>query len=124
MSRQLARSWIDAYTSTVESFIDSPENYNLWVGATVIGATLKRHVWIGRGTWKLYPNLFTYLIGAPAIGKGAAIEPGIQLIEKAKTANILSDRLTMEWVKETLATGFAQSPHTGPGGITFNQDAS
>jgi hypothetical protein len=30
----------------------------------------------------------------------------------------------MEWSKETLAKGFSAPPRTGPGGITFNQDAS
>lgn len=124
MPRTLRHGWIETYTATVEKLTDSPANYTRWVAATVVGAALKRHVWIGRGSWKLYPNLFTFLIGQPAIGKGAAIEPGVSLIEKAKTSNILSDRLTMEWVKETLSKGFAAPPRTGPGGIVYSQDAS
>jgi len=72
----------------------------------------------------LFPNLFTILIGPPAIGKGAALAPGVKVIKKAQTANVLSDRITMEWSKETLAKGFSSPPHTGPGGITMAQDAS
>ena len=89
-----------------------------------MAASLKRHVYIQRGSWRLHPNLFTFLIGVPAIGKGAAIDPGIQMLKRAGTANILSDRITMEWIKETLAKGFTPPPRPGPGGIVFGHDAS
>jgi hypothetical protein len=105
-------------------YTNSPSNYHYWVGATAVAATLKRHVYIQRGTWKLCPNIFTVLVGHPAIGKGESINPAMQLIRKANCANIMSDRITMEWIKSELAKGFQSFGQTSTGGISIGTDAS
>lgn len=46
------------------------------------------------------------LVGRPGIGKGAALNPAINLLKESKTANILSDRVTMEFAMEKLSNGF------------------
>lgn len=46
------------------------------------------------------------LVGRPGIGKGVAMTPAISMLKKAGTANILSDRITMEYVLEKLSKGF------------------
>jgi hypothetical protein len=40
------------------------------------------------------------------LGKGAAMNPAIALLKEAGTSNILSDRITMEYVLEKLSKGF------------------
>ena len=75
---------------------------------SIISATLRRHVYISRGTWKLYPNLFVVLVGRPGIGKGSAINPALSILRDAQTANLLSDRVTIEFVLEKLSKGW---PH-------------
>ena len=77
-----------------------------------------------RGSWRLYPNDFTVLVGRPGLGKGSAINPLHNILRRANTANILSDKLTIEWILEQLSKGF---PHSGVGpggGVTFGQDTS
>ena len=63
--------------------------------------------------WKLYPNLYTVLVGRPGIGKGAAMNPVIALLKEAGTTNILSDRITMEYVLEKLSKGFPKMHSSG-----------
>jgi hypothetical protein len=63
--------------------------------------------------WKLYPNLYTVLVGRPGLGKGAAINPMIALVKEAGVANILSDRITMEYALEKLSKGFPKMSATG-----------
>jgi hypothetical protein len=75
-------------------------------------------------TWKLFPNLFTILVGRPGIGKGAAVNPIISILKEANTANILSDRLTMAYVLERLSKGFSQPQVLPAGGMGFGVDHS
>ena len=72
----------------------------------------------------MYPNLFTVLVGRPGIGKGAALNPALALLKEASTTNILSDRLTIEFVLEKLSKGFPSTTTTQGGGITFGQDTA
>ena len=65
--------------------------------------------------WKLYPNLYVVLVGRPGLGKGAAMNPAIALMKEAGTVNILSDRVTMEYVLEKLSKGFPRIHHSPNG---------
>lgn len=81
-------------------------SFIFWSGATAISTVLKRNVYVGRGTYKLHPNLFTILVGRPGIGKGTAIKPAVKLMAEAKVANTLSGRITIEYVLERLSVGW------------------
>ena len=64
------------------------------------------------------------MVGRPGLGKGSAINPIVGILKRANTANILSDKLTIEFILEKLSQGF---PHTGvgpTGGMTFGMDCS
>ncbi len=52
------------------------------------------------------------LVGRPGIGKGSAINPALTILREAATANLLSDRVTIEFVLEKLSKGW---PHFGTG---------
>jgi hypothetical protein len=60
--------------------------------------------------------MYTVLVGRPGIGKGAAMNPAIALMKEAGTVNILSDRITMEYVLEKLSKGFAKMHIGSPNG--------
>src|SRR6266481_723859 len=115
MSRTLKGDWITEYIADIEPATESPLKYHFWCAAACISATLKRSTWIDRVKWKLYPNIYTVLVGRPGIGKGAAMNPAIALMKEAGTVNILSDRITMEYVLEKLSKGFPKM-HPGPSG--------
>src|ERR1700733_8753255 len=106
MSRKL-RNWLETYVAYVASASEAPLDYHAWAGLTAVSATLKRNVHIGRGTYKLYPNLFTVLVGRPGLGKGSAIGPALSLLKASDTANILSDRVTIEYILERMAKGWS-----------------
>lgn len=90
----------------------------------MVAATLKRRVWVDRRTYKLYPNQYVVLVGHAGVGKGSAINPAITLLKEAGTANIISDRVTIEYVLEKLSKGFPTQV-AGPGGsVAFTTDAS
>ena len=105
MPRRL-KNWIGEYVSLIAPASESPLSFIFWSAATAIATVLKRNVYVGRGTYKLYPNLYTVLVGRPGIGKGTAIKPAINLMKEAKVANTLSGRITIEYVLERLSVGW------------------
>jgi hypothetical protein len=113
MPRSLKGDWITQYIQNIAESTESPLKFHFWCAATAIAATLKRHVWIKQPTFKLYPNLYTVLVGRPAIGKGLAMNPVIDLMKRAGTVNVLSDRITMEYALEKLSKGFPKIHPTG-----------
>src|SRR5271157_5790829 len=124
MPRKLRRDWITEYLSDITPATESPTKFHWWCAASAIAATVKRNVWIDRVKWKLYPNLYVVLVGRPGLGKGAAMNPAIALMKEAGTVNILSDRVTMEYVLQKLSQGFPKM-HTGPAqSLRLGTDAS
>lgn len=57
-------SWMD-YTDP----LPSPRLWRLWAGIALVAGALERKVWITTGIGKLYPNLYTILVGPPGLGK-------------------------------------------------------
>ena len=121
MPRTLS-DWVSTYVAYIAPASESPISYNFWSAATAISAVLKRNVWVGRGSYKLYPNLFTILVGRPGIGKGSAINPVINLINEAKLVNTLSDRVTIEYVLERMSKGWPSQIRGPQGGWILGQD--
>jgi hypothetical protein len=122
--RRLKRSWIDEYCSYIAPASEAPPNYLFWSAATAIAACLKRSVWVDRKSWKLYPNIYTVLVGRPGIGKGSAINPIVNIIKEAGTANLVGDRITIEFLLEKLSKGFPGVVANGNGSVHFGKDSS
>lgn len=114
MPRKL-HDWLESYITYTTPSSEAPLEYHFWSALTIVSAALRRHVHIGRGHWKLYPNLYTILVGRPGIGKGSAINPALTILRETQVANILSDRVTIEYVLERLSKGW---PHFGNAPIT------
>lgn len=64
-----------------------------------------------------YPNQYIILVGPPAVGKGSAIKPAIELSLKADVSNYLSDRLTAERIIQRMNTGFSRPGFTTVNGV-------
>lgn len=95
-----------------------------WSAAGVIAGALKRHVWIDRIAFKLFPNQYVILVGHGGVGKGTGINPAVGILREAGSANILSDNLTIQYVLEKLAKGFPSVSATPTGGLSLGIDAS
>ncbi len=64
------------------------------------------------------------LVGRPGVGKGGALNPAVMLLKEANTCNLLSDRVTIEYVLERLSKGFPTQVAAAGGGLQFGHDAS
>lgn len=73
--------------------------------------------------------MFVILVGHTGLGKGRAINPAVSLLREAGCANILSDKLTIQYILEKisdrgLAAAHAQITGAGGGTIVISTDAS
>lgn len=63
------------------------------------------------------------LVGPPGVGKGGAIIPAVDILQTAGSANMLSDRVTIQYCLEQIAKGFNTVQMSG-GQVSLGHDAS
>ena len=61
-----------------------PEAFRLWTAITILGAVVEQNVWVNMTSRKLYPNLYTFLVGSPGAGKTVTINAGAQFFRDLK----------------------------------------
>src|SRR5688572_7349151 len=89
------------YTSTQES----PVLYHKWVCISIAAACLERHVWLDRGFYKVFPNLYTILIGdSAALRKSTTIEIGKGILDRVENSRptVLEGQITLPKLIEDL----------------------
>lgn len=83
---------------------------------------------MNRGDFNLFPNMFTILVGHTGLGKGRSVNPAVGLLREAGVANILSDKLTIQYILEKISDrgqAVAQLNLGGPSGmVSFGLDAT
>ena len=89
--------WLEKYLEYTEDQ-ESPSIFHLWVGLSLISAVLGRRVWIDRGYYFLFPNLYVVLVaGSARARKSTALGIGVGLLKKAGVdVNIISQKITPE----------------------------
>lgn len=96
MARMLEKGWLQTYRKYIVKH-EAPDIFHFWVGLSLIATSLKRHVWIDRDAYKIYPNLYLFLIEESAVSrKSAAMNIGIGLLRENKNVKTLHGRATME----------------------------
>jgi hypothetical protein len=77
-SRRL-KSWIEEFIKYT-SHIESPEIFRRWTAITTIAAVLEQKVW-GWTNDCIYPNMYTFLVGHPGVGKTRTINVAKKMCE-------------------------------------------
>lgn len=105
MARILNGGWLSNYLLFTDDQ-ESPKNFHLWSGLAILGAAMKRHIWIDRKFYKIYPNLYTIMVAASAAcKKSTATDIGISILESLKNVRIYHERLTTEGLIDFMAEG-------------------
>ena len=124
--RSIKQGWCNQYLSWVEDASESPKVYHQWSAATIVAAAIRRNCWVNRGTFNLFPNMFTILVGHTGLGKGRSINPAVELLRESGCANILSDKITIQYILEKISDRGQQVAQLQMQGntISIGQDAS
>lgn len=78
---------------------ESPEDFHAWVAMSLIGIAAGRNVWLDRGFYRIYPNLYVILIAESALlRKSSAIKIGVNLLRESlgKGVNLFAQKVTTE----------------------------
>lgn len=76
--------WIEGYCKLLET-TESPDEYKLWVAISTIAGCLQRKCWLAYHTHvDTYPNMYIVLVGPPGLGKGMAMAPAKEMLDKVK----------------------------------------
>lgn len=80
----MARNSSDFLQSYFEYAKDDicPEKFHYWTGVSIIAGALERKIWVSRGTYTWFPNLYVTLVAKPAVGKTSAGNVGVDLLQQ------------------------------------------
>jgi hypothetical protein len=68
------QSWIDRFVEYTDN-LESPLLFRKWTAISVLASALEQRVWLTTSD-KLFPNLYTVLVGYPGVGKTRTIMKG------------------------------------------------
>jgi hypothetical protein len=74
--------WLGAYLAYSRES-NAPSAYHFWTGVSLLGAAMRRNVYLPLGPYKLFPNHYLMVVGDSAIGKGTAFGIGEPIIHRA-----------------------------------------
>lgn len=90
-----------------------PEKFLLWCGIAMVGATLSDKVWIKRGYKKMYPNLYTMLVGPSGVGKGESTGLLLKILHEVPEIDKFNGIVTGPYLVEYMNSGSREN------GVTF-----
>ena len=86
VARRLS-SWIELFIEYTE-ILPSPVLLRRWAAISFVAAAMERKIWVRTMGADLYPNLYTFLVGPPGVGKGVAIAAGERIIREVPDLKI------------------------------------
>lgn len=90
-------NWLTTYMDYT-SEQESPEDFHRWTGIAVLSATLGRHIFLERGYYTLFPNLYIVLVaGSAKCRKSVSTHIGIAFLNELKQKPmVFSQKITNE----------------------------
>jgi hypothetical protein len=83
---------------------DAPAQYHLFVGLTLVAVSLANRLWIPFGAQRLYPNLWTVILGPTSFfRKTSSIGIGRTILERLEEHSVLPDEFSPERLYEKLS---------------------
>ena len=81
-SRHLS-DWLESYLDYTKNQ-ESPQKLHLWTGLASLSAALKRQVWMDRGYYPLFTNIYVLIVADSAFArKSVAMDIGVDLLREA-----------------------------------------
>lgn len=101
--------WLKSYVAFCDGQ-ESPDIFHMWCGMSVVAATLERSIYVDRGFYTLYPNLYVVLVSGSAVArKSTAIGIATRLFREAwPEGTIVSQKVTPEALIGALSAGYAK----------------
>jgi hypothetical protein len=90
--RQLS-NWLDAYIQYTQ-YQEAPEKIHTWIGLSVLASAVRRNVYLPRGYWNIFPNLYVAVVAPTGFSKTSAADIGVGLLDGVKDIDVMKEKLT------------------------------
>src|SRR6266571_5580946 len=100
---RLLSDWLESYLEFTSNQ-ESPEKLHLWTGLVVISGAIRRRLFMDRGVYRLYPNIYVIIVAESArIRKSTAMTIGMNLLKDSiKDVYYMSGSMTPEGLIKVL----------------------
>lgn len=106
-------NFIDKYVAFTQNQ-ETTERVHRWVAISIVAAALERKVWIHRGGYTLYPNLYTFIVGPSGkVKKSTSTGIGVSLLREVEGIQTLSEQMTAISLVQQLSEAQTTFPY-GP----------
>lgn len=86
--------WIATYLEYTKGH-EATRRVHMWSGISALAGALERKIWIDRGFYTLYPNLYVFIVGRSGlIKKSTSTGIAVDMLRELKGVRTMSERLT------------------------------
>jgi len=91
---RVCTNWLKSYIDYT-SFQEAPESFHTWVGLSILASTTKRNIYLPRGYFNIFPNLYIALVAPSGFSKSSAANIGANtILSQIKEVDLLKEKLT------------------------------
>lgn len=80
--------------------MEAPLKFHVWIGLTVLAGAVRRNVYMDRGYFKTFPNIYTGVIGPTGDGKTTAGDVGMGILNEVPDIDIIQEKATSWYILE------------------------
>lgn len=108
------------FTNLIDAYLNYTANHEAtvrvhkWSFISVLAASMERRLWLDRGFYKLYPNLYVFIIGRSGlIKKSTSTGIAVNMFRELTGARMMSERLTASSLVDQLHLSGKTFPYKG-----------
>lgn len=117
-AKRRLESWIDAFVEQTTN-LHAPKIFRTWTAISALAATLEQKVWI-KTSRPQYPNLYTFIIAHPGVGKSRTIAEGRDLVRQLPDFFLAPVSLTFAALIDSLEQSKRSIIRQPEGELTYN----
>lgn len=99
-------TWIEQLLQqTRES--EAPSKFFYWAGLSAISAAVRKNIYLERYIYKLYPNIFVFIVAGSGLKKGVPVVLCKKLVEEASCTRVIAGRNSIQSVIKELSKAYS-----------------
>ena len=95
-------NWIESFTR-YSSITQSPEIWRRWTAIGIVSAVMERKIWSFTKGAQLYPNMYTFLVGLPGMGKSQILSLSEKVLRKVPHIHVAPSSVSTASLVDSVA---------------------
>ena len=95
--RKCKGSWLETYCDYTR-FQQAPPRFHVWSGLSTLASAARRNLFMDRGYYKLFPNLYVCLVGPTGITKTTATDIALGVLKSAPNITVIKGKATSFYI--------------------------